>query len=311
MKRICLMIIISVSMLIFIGCSSESTKTIGEDGREKLVVTTTIAQIADGVRNIGGDKVEVMSLMGPGTDPHLYKATQGDMAKLDEADLIFYNGLHLEGKMIDILGKLNAKKPTYAIAESIPTSLLREGEDDTAALDPHIWFDVELWKLALETVRDGLIEADPNNEAYYMERAEAYFTELDRLRDDAQTELGSVPETSRVLVTAHDAFNYFGEAYQYEVIGLQGLSTDSEYGVADVNQLVDTLVERNIKAVFVESSISERSLNAVIEGARQKGHDVVIGGELFSDAMGEAGTEAGTYIGMYKHNVKVISEALR
>lgn len=311
MKRFLTWIIITMSLFVFVGCHSNSSEQEAGEESGKLVVTTTIAQIADGVRHIGGDKVEVMSLMGPGTDPHLFRAAQGDIEKLNKADLIFYNGLHLEGKMGDILEKMHEKKPTYAIAESIPQSMLLEDEDAAAALDPHIWFDVDLWKLALETVRDRLIEADRDNEDYYVERAEAYFQELDSLKEYAETELGKVAKESRVLVTAHDAFGYFGAAYQYEVIGLQGLSTDSEFGVADVNQLVDTLVERNIKAVFVESSVSERSLNAVIEGAKQKDHDVVIGGELFSDAMGEEGTETGTYIGMYKHNVDVISQALR
>ncbi|MDF1511127.1 zinc ABC transporter substrate-binding protein [Robertmurraya sp. DFI.2.37] len=297
------------SLVLLGACSNESNGVEKSDG--KIMVTTTIGQIADGVRNIGGNKVEVISLMGPGTDPHLYKATQGDIDKLEKADIIFYNGLHLEGKILDVLKKINDKKPTYAIGEVISEGNLLEDSEDSSAIDPHIWFDISLWQQALEKVRDGLIEIDPDNKEYYTKNAEDYFLELDRLQEYAEEELAKIPSEQRVLVTAHDAFGYFGAAYNMEVMGLQGLSTESEYGLGDVQELVDLLVERNIKAVFIESSISERSINAVIEGAKQKGHEVTIGGELFSDAMGEEGTEEGTYIGMYRHNVKTITESLQ
>lgn len=306
-KMMCLILVFSAFLLG--ACANESSNA--EQSNEKIIVTTTIGQIADGVKNIGGDKVEVVSLMGPGTDPHLYKATQGDMEKLEKADIIFYNGLHLEGKMLDVFDKINEKKPTYAIGEVISEGNLLEDAEDSSAIDPHIWFDISLWTQALEKVRDGLIEIDPDNEEYYTNNAEKYFSELDALKKDTEDEMKKIPSEQRVLVTAHDAFGYFGAAYDIEVMGLQGLSTESEYGLGDVQKLVDLLVERNIKAVFVESSISERSINAVIEGAKQKGHDVAIGGELFSDAMGEEGTEEGTYIGMYRHNVKTITEALK
>ncbi|GIN60831.1 manganese-binding lipoprotein MntA [Robertmurraya siralis] len=297
------------SLVLLGACSNESTGVEKSDG--KIMVTTTIGQIADGVKNIGGDKVEVISLMGPGTDPHLYKATQGDIEKLEKADIIFYNGLHLEGKVLDVLKKINDKKPTYAIGEVISEGSLLEDTEDSSAVDPHIWFDISLWQQALEKVRDGLIEIDPDNEEYYSKNADDYFSELDRLKEYAEEEMAKIPSEQRVLVTAHDAFGYFGAAYNMEVMGLQGLSTESEYGLGDVQELVDLLVERNIKAVFIESSISERSINAVIEGAKQKGHEVTIGGELFSDAMGEEGTEEGTYIGMYRHNVKTITDSLQ
>ncbi|WP_026073520.1 metal ABC transporter solute-binding protein, Zn/Mn family [Robertmurraya massiliosenegalensis] len=306
-KMMCLILVFSAFLLG--ACANESSNA--EQSNEKIIVTTTIGQIADGVKNIGGDKVEVVSLMGPGTDPHLYKATQGDMEKLEKADIIFYNGLHLEGKMLDVFDKINEKKPTYAIGEVISEGNLLEDAEDSSAIDPHIWFDISLWTQALEKVRDGLIEIDPDNEEYYTNNAEKYFSELDALKKDTEDEMKKIPSEQRVLVTAHDAFGYFGAAYDIEVMGLQGLSTESEYGLGDVQKLVDLLIERNIKAVFVESSISERSINAVIEGAKQKGHDVAIGGELFSDAMGEEGTEEGTYIGMYRHNVKTITEALK
>ncbi|MFD2680606.1 metal ABC transporter solute-binding protein, Zn/Mn family [Bacillus seohaeanensis] len=294
--------------VIIAGCNTEKTT---ESNNEKVVVTTTISQIADAVENIGGEHVEVQSLMGPGIDPHLYKAKQSDIGKLQAADIIFYNGLHLEGKMLEIFEKMDAEKPTYAIADSIPKQQLRKDAADETAMDPHVWFDIDLWKTALVQVTEGLIEIDPNNKEAYEKNAEQYFTKLDELKEYAEAEMAKIPERQKVLVTAHDAFNYFGAKYHLEVMGLQGLSTDSEYGLRDVQNLVDTLVDRNIKAVFVESSISEKSINAVIEGAKDKNHQVEIGGELYSDAMGEEGTEEGTYIGMYKHNVDTIVEALK
>ncbi len=303
-----MMLAFAFSLIVLGGCSGKTAESEG-DGK-KLYITTTIGQIADAVKIIAGDKAEVHSLMGPGTDPHLYKATQGDMEKLQEADIIFYSGLHLEGKMLDIFEKMNEQKPTYAIAESIePEKLL--AADGSKAYDPHVWFDIDLWKTALKKAEEGLIKADPDNEQYYRENADAYFAEMDELKRFAEKEMAGIPEEQRVLVTAHDAFGYFGRAYDMEVMGLQGLSTDAEYGLGDVQALVDTLVTRNIKAVFVESSISERSINAVIEGAKEKGHTVSIGGELFSDAMGEEGTEEGTYLGMYRHNVDTIAKALK
>jgi manganese/zinc/iron transport system substrate-binding protein len=303
-----LIALLIMGSVIIAGCNTEKTT---ESDNEKVVVTTTISQIADAVENIGGEHVEVQSLMGPGIDPHLYKAKQSDIGKLQAADIIFYNGLHLEGKMLEIFEKMDAEKPTYAIADSIPKKQLRKDAADETAVDPHVWFDIDLWKTALVQVTEGLIEIDPNNKEVYEKNAEQYFTKLDELKQYAEAEMAKIPEEQKVLVTAHDAFNYFGAKYHLEVMGLQGLSTDSEYGLRDVQSLVDTLVDRNIKAVFVESSISEKSINAVIEGAKDKNHQVEIGGELYSDAMGEEGTEEGTYIGMYKHNVDTIVEALK
>ncbi|MFI8577380.1 metal ABC transporter solute-binding protein, Zn/Mn family [Rossellomorea aquimaris] len=300
-------ILILAAGLILSGCGATTTGT----KNDKIVVTTTIGQIGDAVKNIGGEHVEVQSLMGPGVDPHLYKAKQSDIGKLQEADIIFYSGLHLEGKMLEIFEKMNKEKPTYAIADSIPKDKLRKDQADNTATDPHVWFDIDLWKIALEQVRDGLIEKDPENKEDYIRNTEKYFAELDELKAYATEEMSKVPEEQRVLVTAHDAFNYFGAKYDLQVMGLQGLSTDAEYGLADVQSLVNTLVDRNIKAVFVESSISEKSINAVIAGAQDKGHEIEKGGELFSDAMGKEGTEEGTYIGMYKHNVDTIVEGLK
>jgi manganese/zinc/iron transport system substrate-binding protein len=300
-------------LIIFLlaGCgASDSGSDSGSDG-EKLQVTTTIAQIADAAEQIGGDHVEVKSLMGPGIDPHLYKATQRDMKKLQDADVILYNGLHLEGQMLEVFESMQDKTPTVAIGDSIDPSLLLSDETDANLSDPHIWFDIAIWKDAISNITDSFVKEDPANTADYEANEADYLEKLDELQRYANEQMASIPEEQHVLVTAHDAFNYFGEAYDMEVMGLQGLSTDSEYGLADIQKLVDTLTERNIGAVFVESSISEKSINAVMDGAKEAGHDVEIGGELYSDAMGEAGTEEGTYIGMYRHNVDTIAEALK
>lgn len=289
------------------ACSSGANS----DESETIQVTTTIAQVADIVENIGGDKVKVESLMGPGIDPHLYKASQGDLSKLNDADIIFYNGLRLEGRMGDILNKMAEEKPTIPVAESVPTDMLLKAEGETDKMDPHIWFDITLWLYAVEEVKNTLVEEDEENAAFYEKNAEAYINELRELDAYAKEQIATIPPESRVLVTAHDAFQYFGEAYEMEVTGLQGLSTDAEFGLNDVRSIVDLLVERDIKAVFVESSISEDSINAVVQGAESRGHTVKIGGELYSDAMGAAGTETGTYLGMFRHNIETIVNSLK
>ncbi|MCA1032491.1 zinc ABC transporter substrate-binding protein [Bacillus timonensis] len=300
-----LVILVGLMLAVSVGCSSNSASK----DEDRLVVTTTIGQIADIVKNVGGEHVEVQSLMGPGVDPHLYQASQGDIKKLSSADVIFYNGLHLEGKMGEIFEKLDKK--IVAVGESVPKELLLGDPEDSKAHDPHIWFDIDLWTYAVEAVRDTLIEVDGKNADAYKANTEAYLKELQELKAYAENRIKEIPEESRVLVTAHDAFSYFGNAYGFEVLGLQGLSTDSEYGLKDVQTLVDVLVDKKIKAVFVESSISDKSINAVVEGAKKKQHEVSIGGELFSDAMGKEGTEEGTYVGMYKHNIDTIVDSLK
>ncbi|MFB9273484.1 metal ABC transporter solute-binding protein, Zn/Mn family [Cohnella cellulosilytica] len=275
----------------------------------KLHVTATVGMITDVVKEVGGDRVETIGLMGPGVDPHLYKASQGDIAKLEKADLILYGGLHLEGKMTEIFEKMSKKKAVVPVTKNIPESSLRKVGDGT--YDPHVWFNVKLWMSATETIRDALIENDPEHEAEYRERADAYLGRLDELDRYARERIAEIPKQGRVMVTAHDAFGYFGDAYDIEVVGLQGISTAAEYGSKDVTALRDMLVERGIKAVFVESSVPKKSIEAVIEGAKKLGREVKIGGELFSDAMGQDGTEEGTYIGMVRHNVDTIVEALK
>jgi len=274
-----------------------------------LKVTVTTGMVGDLVRNIGGEHVQVTTLMGAGVDPHLYKASEGDISKLSGAHAIFYNGLHLEGRMGDIFVKMASQKPTVPVAERIAHEKLLT--DQQGAEDPHIWFDVSLWISAAEVVRDKLIEIDPAHKGEYEKNAATYLNELQELHQYAKDQVAQIPKEQRVMITAHDAFNYFGRAYDIEVMGLQGISTVSEYGLADVRKLVDLLVSRKIKAVFVESSVPKASIEALVQGAKAKGHTVVIGGELFSDAMGAAGTPEGTYVGMVRHNVDIIVRALK
>ncbi len=279
------------------------------DGR--LAVVATTGMIADAVRNVGREHVEVTALMGPGVDPHLYKASQGDIARLTGAQVIFYNGLNLEGKIADILEKMGRSKPTVAVTAGIDPGRLLQPPAFAGHSDPHVWFDVELWMQTVDQIRDTLVAADPAHGAEYQAAAAAYRQELGDLHAYARTQLATIPPERRVLVTAHDAFGYFGRAYGVEVRGLQGISTTAEYGLGDVQGLVDVLVQRKIKAVFVESSVPRRSIEAVVQGARARGHEVQIGGELFSDAMGAAGTAEGTYVGMVRYNVDTIVQALR
>lgn len=293
------------------ACGSENGEETGGDG--KLKVTATTGMIADIAAVVGGDRVDVAGLMGPGIDPHLYKASQGDVKKLDSADVIFYNGLHLEGKMGEIFEKLEQRKPVVAVSKDIDESKLH-GDPNAkggATHDPHIWFNVQLWMSAVEVVRDTLMEKDEANADYYDARATEYLAELTELDQYAREQIALIPEQSRILVTAHDAFGYFGEAYGLKVVGLQGMNTMSEYGSKDVSELRDYLVDNGIKAVFVESSVSTKSIESVIEGAKQLGHEVAVGGQLYSDAMGDPGTVEGTYVGMVKHNVDTIVQALR
>jgi manganese/zinc/iron transport system substrate-binding protein len=307
MKKWLASMVVLVGLCLLVACGSNQT-TNTESG--KMVVTTTTGQVADVVKNVGGDKVDVISLMGPGIDPHLYRASQGDIKKLNDAEIIFYNGIHLEGKMEDIFEKMSKDKPTVAVADSIPADQLLTAKGSNSH-DPHVWFDIQAWIHVVDTVEQELTKLSPENEEQFKENALHYKEELEEMDQYAREQIATIPEESRVLVTAHDAFNYFGHAYGLEVMGLQGLSTDSEYGLKDVQALVDTIVERNIKAVFIESSISGKSIQAVVEGAKKQNHDVVIGGKLYSDAMGEEGTDEGTYIGMFKHNVDTIVSSLR
>ena len=273
-------------------------------------IVTTVAQIADPVRHVVGDRAVVESLMGEGVDPHSYRATRSDVARLNAADVIFYNGLYLEAQMEDMLERLSARKPVVALAESIDSALLLDSQDYQDKHDPHVWMDVGKWTAVTEAARDALIDFDPDGAETYRANAAAYLAELERLDEYARTVLPTVPDGARVLITAHDAFNYFGEAYGFEVVGIQGISTDSEAGLQRIEAMVDLLVDRGIAAVFVESSVADRNIRALIDGAAARGHHVEIGGTLFSDAMGQPGTYEGTYVGMLDHNITTITRAL-
>lgn len=293
--------------LLLTGCQSADSDT-AADG--KLTVVTTISQIADVVENVGGTAVEVNRLMGPGSDPHLYSPSAGDVTRLQNADVIFYNGLFLEAQMEDILEQLGEQKTVIPVAGTISPDLLLDSEDYEDEFDPHIWFDINLWSEATMVIRDTLIEADPENADAFTANADAYLAELSELDSWVESEISRIPADQRVLITAHDAFNYFGNAYGMEVMGLQGISTASEAGTADVQRLADFIADNKIRAIFVESSVSERNVEAVQAAVESRGWNVVIGGSLFSDAMGNSGTPEGTYIGMVRHNVETIVPAL-
>lgn len=278
--------------------------------QERLNVIATTGMIADAAANVGGELVEVQSLMGPGVDPHGYRQTRSDIVALANADLVLWNGLFLEAQMEQFMLGLAEGGTVVAVAETIPDSLLLNSQDYEGRADPHVWMNVNLWTNVVVTIRDAMITSDPDNAATYQANADAYLGELSELATYVVEVLSSVPAESRVVVSAHDAFNYFGNAYGFEPMGIQGISTESEAGLQQIGEMVDTLVARNIGAVFVESSVSDRNIQAVIEGAAARGHEVSIGGEIFSDAMGAPGTYRGTYIGMIDHNATTIANAL-
>jgi manganese/zinc/iron transport system substrate-binding protein len=286
-------------------CSSDNSETINN---EKPLIVCTTGMLGDALQNLLGDQATVISLMGPGVDPHLYKATQGDLAKLQNADLIIYNGLYLEGKMAEVMQKLARQKTIIAAAELLPDDKIRYTVDDVT--DPHIWFDVALWAEMIQLLIPALEGTNIFDAELLRQNGSKFIEELQELDQWTTTEINKIPTEKRVLVTAHDAFQYFGLAYDIEVYGLQGLSTLSEFGLRDVSDLVSFLVQRQISSIYVESSVSDKAIKAVVEGCRAEGHNVQIGGSLFSDAMGEAGTEKGTYIGMVKHNVSIIVAGL-
>lgn len=276
----------------------------------RLNVVATTGMIADAARVIGGDRVAVQALMGPGVDPHSYRQTRSDIVALTRADLVLWHGLYLEAQMQDLLHKLAERGPVTAVGESVPRADLIAHEDYETKFDPHVWMVPDLWAHVLRAVRDALTAAAPHGAALFAANAETYLHRIDRLAVYARDVLATVPPASRVLLTAHDAFNYFGRAYGFEVVGIQGISTESEAGLNRIRTLVDMLVTRDIRAVFVETSVSDRNMRALVEGAAARGHEVRIGGELFSDAMGEPGTYEGTYPGMIDHNVTTIAAAL-
>jgi len=304
--------------LTLVGCAPKPADVEASSAEDPSIagsyqIVCTVGMITDVVRNVVGDRAQVHGIIGEGIDPHLYKPTRGDIVKLSDADVVFYNGLLLEGKMTDILVRVaSGGKPVRAVTEAIlenPEFLLQK-EDNVEYTDPHVWMDVSGWLTGVNVIADTLAAYDPDHAAEYRENAAAYIDELKALHAYALDVMATIPEDQRVLVTAHDAFQYLGRAYGIEVRGIQGISTESEAGVRDLEELLDFIVERNIPAIFVETSVADKNVRALAEGARARGHEVVIGGELFSDAMGQPGSYEGTYIGMIDHNVTTIVNAL-
>jgi len=303
--------LVLVLLLFVTGCAGPAGEGGDDLSQRPIRAVATIGMIADVVENVGSDRVEVTGLMGPGVDPHLYTASEGDVRRLQEADVIFFNGLHLEAQMGGVLERMgDGDRVTVAVADGIDRGRLLAPPEFAGAYDPHVWFDVTMWMEAVGAVRDALVELDPNSEGVYQKNAEAYLAELESLHQYVLEQAGRVPEEKRVLVTAHDAFNYFGQAYGFEVRGLQGISTESEASTADVQELARFIADRQIPAIFIESSVPQRNVEAVQAAVQAQGFDVAIGGELYSDAMGARDTQAGTYVGMVRHNIDTIVSAL-
>lgn len=301
MKKTLFLLMISLA---FFSCKNE-TKSNG-----KLNVVTTTSMITDLVKNIGGNHINLQGLMGSGVDPHLYKASEGDVTKLSNADIIFYNGLHLEGKLVEVFEKMKTQK-TVAIGEALDKSTLIGSEYFASNYDPHIWFNPDYWIQATQFVVDKLSEAIPEQKTTFEANGANYIKQLEALKAELSSTIKTLPTEKRILVTAHDAFNYFGKSFGFEVVGLQGLSTATEAGVQDVQKLSSFIIEKNVKAIFIESSVPKRTIEALQAAVNSKGHDVKIGGSLFSDALGNTGTPEGTYIGMFNYNVNTIVNALK
>lgn len=276
----------------------------------RINAVASTGMIADLVRTIGGTGVDVQALMGPGVDPHAYRQTRSDIVDMTRADAVFWHGLYLEAQMEEFLLDLGRKRPVHAVAETVDSDLLLGSEDYEGRYDPHIWMDPDLWVKCVPAVVQALTALRPKGKEMFEANAAAFVSEAEALSDYSRTALEAVPAPARVLLTAHDAFGYFGGAYDFEVLGIQGISTESEAGLNRISTLVDLLVERQLPAVFVETSVSDRNIRALIEGAAAQGHTVTIGGALFSDAMGPEGTYEGTWLGMIDHNVTTIARAL-
>ncbi len=300
--------IIGILLLsLLLSCKKET-----KDGNQKLNVVTTTSMITDLVKNIGGDAIEVKGLMGSGVDPHLYKASEGDVNKLLTADIIFYNGLHLEGKLVEVFEKMESQDiKTIPVGESLEKSTLIGSDYFASNYDPHIWFSIKKWKIVTEAVIKELSIIDPKNAEVFKTNGKTYVSKLNDLETKLKGIISTLPKEKRILVTAHDAFSYFGQSYGFSVVGLQGLSTATEAGVQDVQKLANFIIEKEVKAIFVESSVPKRTIEALQAAVKSKDHEVSIGGTLYSDALGNPGTVEGTYIGMFEYNVNTIINALR
>tara|TARA_B100000949_G_scaffold35672_1_gene29572 strand:- start:4797 stop:5759 length:963 start_codon:yes stop_codon:yes gene_type:complete len=299
----------TIFLIILLTFTFSCKNTPEDNGKIKVVTTTTM--LTDLVSEIGGDHVSLQGLMGAGVDPHLYKASEGDVSKLYGADIIFYSGLHLEGKLVDVFEKMEGKKNTVSLGDRLPKDELIPSEYFASNYDPHVWFNIQFFKQFAQIVTEELSKADPANAESYSENNKKYQKKLDALESEIKSTIATLPEENRILVTAHDAFNYFGKAYGFQVVGLQGISTATEAGVKDVQNLSEFIIKNNIKAIFVESSVPRRTIEALQQAVLSKKHNVEIGGSLYSDALGNPGTVEGTYIGMFKYNVNTIVNALK
>ncbi|SEL82059.1 manganese/zinc/iron transport system substrate-binding protein [Aquimarina amphilecti] len=303
-KKIVILVVITMT---FFSCKKEEKKV-----NQKLNVVTTTTMITDLVKNIGGDLITVEGLMGSGVDPHLYKASEGDVTKLVNADVIFYNGLHLEGKLVEVFEKMGSQNiKTIAVGEVLDKNTLIGSDYFASNYDPHIWFNVDNWKQVASFTMKKLKELDPKNANAFETNGKAYLDKLNLLENKLKTTIETLPENKRILVTAHDAFSYFGKEYRFNVVGLQGLSTATEAGVQDVQKLAAFIIENQVKAIFVETSVPKRTIEALQAAVRSKDHEAIIGGTLYSDALGNPGTTEGTYIGMFEYNVNTIVNALK
>lgn len=299
---------ILILLVAMAGCKDGTKKE--DHGKLKVVTTTTM--LTDLLQQLGGGAIQVEGLMGSGVDPHLYKASEGDVNKLYTADIVFYSGLHLEGKLVDIFEKMEKQhKKTVALAEILKKEDLLSSENFASSYDPHIWFNVQFWKKIAQYATEKLQEADPENAELFADNNAHYLRELDALENEIKETIDTLPKEKRILVTAHDAFNYFGEAYGFQVLGLQGISTTTEAGVQDVQRLSEFIIKNKVKSIFIETSVPRRTIEALQASVASKGHAISIGGSLYSDALGSRGTVEGTYIGMFRHNVNTIVGALK
>ena len=297
--------IICLFVIFLVACKAPTKSS----GKLKVVVTTSM--LTDLVKNIGGDLIDLQGLMGAGVDPHLYKASEGDVSKLFNADVIFYNGLHLEGKLVAVFEKMETQKTTVALGEFLAKEGLIGSDYFASNYDPHVWFNIQYFKEFSDKVASVLSEKDPKNAASFTANNLAFQQKLDLLHTAVVNTIATLAPEKRILVTAHDAFNYFGKAYGFKVVGLQGLSTATEAGVQDVQKLSEYIIANKVKAIFIESSVPRRTIEALQEAVLSKGHQVSIGGSLYSDALGDADSVEGTYVGMFLYNIKTIVNALQ
>ena len=297
--------IICLFVIFLVACKGPTKSS----GKLKVVVTTSM--LTDLVKNIGGDLIDLQGLMGAGVDPHLYKASEGDVSKLFNADVIFYNGLHLEGKLVAVFEKMDTQKTTVALGEFLAKEGLIGSDYFASNYDPHVWFNIQYFKEFSDKVTSVLSEKDPKNAASFTANNLAFQQKLDLLHTAVVNTIATLAPEKRILVTAHDAFNYFGKAYGFKVVGLQGLSTATEAGVQDVQKLSEYIIASKVKAIFIESSVPRRTIEALQEAVLSKGHQVSIGGSLYSDALGDGGSVEGTYVGMFFYNIKTIVNALQ